>query len=348
MIDSDTKNGSAIDSALSSLMSGLLNGNRQDLVLKAYHLMMTCNDERSDQSLERLFSRSINDYDIYGNTRVFNIVLASVIVLLESNKKSFNSKSEAFEVSEKLVDPRLMWDFTRKLMFLRMKSSTKSKTLVDSYTIVSAIDCSNAADDYESALAIWRFTLGKVPFFTNQRCVHSYLRSFSLPSHLTELKNFADSLPLPRVKLDGRTIDEVMNAFLRCGSLLDCITFGRSLLSKKQTYLLDVKDSAIRNVLIFFERYWRDYDCDMKRDIAIEINELILLLSQWKMESHNGDVDNALKYCWASLLSTSLVAGTHDTSFQIISSINELNSGAVTSSILGNITIDCHHLLCYH
>ena len=338
-----TINGPVIDSALSSLMSGLFNTNREDLVLKAYHLMYSFNQEKSvtnipavDQSLDRLYTRSINSNDIYGSNRVFNVLLASVNVLLENNKKSFDSKSDSPRANEKIVDPNLLWDFIRKLIFLRMRSSSKSKTLFDSFTIASAIDCSNAADDYEAALAVWRFTLGKVPFFMSQRCIHSYLRSFSLPSHLTELSNFADSLPFPRIKLDGRTIDEVMNAFLRCGSLLDGINYGRSLLLKKQTHL-DIKYSAIRNVLIYFERYWRDYDCDMKRDIVIEINELTLLLLQWKKESNNGDIENALKYCWASLLSTSLVAGTYDTSFQIISSINELNSGAVTSTILGKI-----------
>jgi len=126
-----------------------------------------------------------------------------------------------------------------------------------------------------------------------------------------------------------------MNAFLRCGTLRDGINYGQSLLLKKQTHVLDVKYSAVKNVLINFERYWRDYNCDMKRDIGIEINEILLLLSQWKRESNNNDIDNSLKYCWASLLATSLVAGTYETSFHIISSINQLNTGAVTSSILG-------------
>ena len=330
-------NGTVIDSALSSLMSGYFNANREDLVMKAYHLMYLFNQTTSsvaDKSLDQLFSRPINANDINGCTRVFNVLLAAVDVVLKNNKKSYESKSVT--VGEKLVDPKLLWDFTRKITFLRMKSSNKLKNLLDGYTVVSAIDCANSADDYETALAVWRFTLGKVPFFLSQRCIHSYLRSFSLPSHLTELSNFAASLPLPRVKLDGRTIDEVMNAFLRCGTLRDGINYGQSLLLKKQTHVLDVKYSAIRNVLIYFERYWRDYNCDMKRDIVIEINEILLLLSQWKKESNNNDIDNALKYCWASLLATSLVAGTYETSFHIISSVNQLNTGAVTSSILGN------------
>jgi len=328
-----------IESGLSSLMSGYLKANKGNLVMKAYHLIYNYNenlplvDDKSDQSLNKLFSRSINDNDIYGSIRCFNILLASSTDLLDANKMSFKNK---LEVSV-YVDPIIMFNWIKTLVFIRIEKSTKQKNLFDQYTLVSAIDFFNAADDHQSALLVWKYAIGKVPFLLSNRCVHSILRSFQVAAHLPELIILTESLPLNRIVLDGRQLDEVINAFLRCSNILDAIKYGRKLLDKKETsFELKYTASGIKNILIYFERYWRDYNCDLKkRNLEFEIKELSKLLSQLKIHvSNSQEINFTLQCCYASLLATSFIAGTQNDSFDIINSINEINTASVTSTIL--------------
>jgi hypothetical protein len=84
---------------------------------------------------------------------------------------------------------------------------------------------------------------------------------------------------LPAV-LDSRSIDELMNAHLRCGNLPEAIAVALQVerLAKRQIgsssppsvgKVLTFSDSALINLLIHFDRYWRDYDSATIYDDAL-------------------------------------------------------------------------------
>jgi hypothetical protein len=88
------------------------------------------------------------------------------------------------------------------------------------------------------------------------RVIHSYLRSFTTTSHLYNLNTFINTIYLKSSLYSsfnddnehGRTCDEVVQAYLRCGG----VPYALEVASMKE--FRDFSETVLNNILIYYDR----------------------------------------------------------------------------------------------
>ena len=238
-----------------------------------------------------------------GNTKTFNLFLASIKEIIKNNLNFENdillnkNEQEKENLESKFLNYKYLWEFTKFLLRERMsserviqnekkylKNNMKNEIfipLLDSYTIATAIDCCNLFNDDKLSNEIFYYQYKLLSFTMSvppQRVVQAFLRSFQSSTQLYELDKFVKNILLlsPQYKFqfsgnfekrnsdEIRTFDEIINAYLRCGNL----PISLEIASMKE--FNGFSDSALRNILIHFDRYWRDYDSE-----TVYINDLL-------------------------------------------------------------------------
>ena len=265
----------------------------------------TPDDNYKNGSRKVFESIKFTDLNIHGNTKAFNIFLAALKALIKTDflnhvKKSPKERTtkikpyeqlwefsksvlrEIIKVQEESNLPGSKGGNTDKSYSVdknvgsaprpsdKVKNTGKSdvntdNSLLDVYTIVTAIDIANLLSDNRMASELF-YSQEECSSNPSHRVLQSYLRAFQLPSHLSELDIFINediekavqykSLFSPyndRNEENLRTFDEIINAYLRVGNLPIALEIASKYSNK-------FSDSALRNLLIHFDRYWRDYD----------------------------------------------------------------------------------------
>jgi hypothetical protein len=128
-----------------------------------------------------------------------------------------------------------------------------SPTDLDEVSICTGIDLAAAAGDYE-----WGSRLYRAGFTEGPRSTHCFLRCFRDSSQLARLVAFTEDEILPRRRLDARTVDELVNAYLRVGGLPSVVQMLCPSLQARQDRRM-LRLGALRNILIAFERHHRDW-----------------------------------------------------------------------------------------
>ena len=301
---------------LESLLSGYYNALRYDLVIEVYLISYeNIKDDNSNIYNDKNFIEK--DFNVLspsklnknGNTKTFNLFLASIKETLKNNleiendtltnKKSSRNNNEIISNKKKAFYYKNLWEFTKFLLRERIsvermiqnekkyvKGSINIKNelftpLLDSYTTATAIDCCNLFNDNKLSNELFYYQYKILSYSMSvptQRVVQSFLRSFQSSTQLYELDKFVKSILLISPKYnyqfsgnsdkknseETRTFDEIINSYLRCGNL----PIALEIASMKA--FNGFSDIVLRNLLIYFDRYWRDYDSE-----SIYINDLL-------------------------------------------------------------------------
>lgn len=268
---------------IDSLLNGYYYSNRTDLVTEAYFLAHE-NLSKTTTNKNQFSTLKISKLNIEGSTKAFNIFLASLKLMVRSNTIEEKSKDQLWRFSRSVIKERVAAETRRLSAGLRdektdekreerrgngeskemNRSDNETPSFFDSYTTIISMDLANMLSDY--AMSRDLFYQHETTSPPSERAVQTYLRSFQAPSQLFELDKLVNVAleksqrykvmfsAYPDPKGDNtRTFDEIINAYLRVGNLPIALEYAAKYSNK-------FSDSAMKNLLIRFDRFWRDYD----------------------------------------------------------------------------------------
>lgn len=246
-----------------SLFAGYLAVNYSDAIIVTF---LGAYPDSLDGSISKLIGyipSNVSAIETIYTLRSLNIYLSAVRQVIAASVTRKRQKDNQFS-SSKFRDwptPQL-WKQTLAIFQSFALSS------VDSYSITIALDIATFMNDFINAKAIWNIAK-KTPI--TESIISSYLRCFVSSSHLDELNKIVPldfSFPKSRrwdlgfisVGLRSRVVDEIIQAYLRTSGLQAAISICSSITQSSDRKTLS--NAPITNMLIYFDRYWRDYNVD--------------------------------------------------------------------------------------
>jgi hypothetical protein len=275
-----------------SLLSGYYAATRNDLVVEAY-LMAHDNLSKMPSNSRKFNALKISELNVQGSTKAFNLFLVSVKEMVKGGLIDERDKEQLWRFCKSVIKERVSAENTRikgdgngenrgsggsggygGRRELRSSNIIPGVPRFDAYSTVTSMDLANMLTDY---------TMSKDLFYQHEassppspRAVQTYLRAFQAPTQLYELDKLVNIVldRSPRYRFmftsytdtagdDTRTFDEIINAYLRVGNLPIALEYAAKYSNK-------FSDSAMKNLLIRFDRYWRDYD-----NITVYIGDLL-------------------------------------------------------------------------
>jgi hypothetical protein len=278
-----------------SLLSGYYASTRNDLVVEAY---LTAHDNLSKTPTNnRQFNAlKISELNVAGSTKAFNLFLVSVKEMVKGGLIDERDKELLWKFCKRVIEERVSAENVRIKGYRNsekrgsgrsggygvrreVKSSdgvtgTPGMPLFDAYSTVISMDLANMLTDYMMSKNLFYQHEASSP--PSPRAVQTYLRAFQAPTQLYELDKLVNTVldRSPRYRFmfssymdtkgdDTRTFDEMINAYLRVGNLPIALEYAAK-------YSTKFSDSAMKNLLIRFDRYWRDYD-----NITVYLGDLL-------------------------------------------------------------------------
>lgn len=266
-----------------SLLGGYYASNRNDLVIQAY-LLAHDNLSNTISNSRQLNALKISELNIIGGTKAFNLFLVSVREMVKGGFIDARDKEPLWQFCKGVIKERVSAETARVNREKEGSSrgnegnrdrsgenggrsvvkSSSDVNLFDSYSTVISMDLANMVTDYTMSKELfYGYEASSQPL---PRAVQTYLRAFQAPTQLFDLDKLVNTVldQSPRYRAmftsntdltgdDARTFDEMMNAYLRVGNLPIALEYAAKYSNK-------FSDSAMKNLLIRFDRFWRDYD----------------------------------------------------------------------------------------
>jgi hypothetical protein len=281
-----------------SLLGGYYASARNDLVVEAYLSVYDNLSKTANVNNRQFNGLKISKLNIQGSTKAFNLFLVSVKEMAKGGLIDERDKEQLWRFCKSVIKERMSAEnsrvngdrngdegsgeggtgenigykgFTGDRGYKGYTGRKEGKvyhsgpTLFDSYSTVISMDLANMLTDYTMSKDLfYHFEATSAP---SQRAVQTYLRAFQAPTQLYELDKLVNTVidskstryrflftfSYDTIEDNTRTFDELINAYLRVGNLPIALEYAARFSNK-------FSDSAMKNLLIRFDRYWRDYD----------------------------------------------------------------------------------------
>ena len=149
----------------------------------------------------------------------------------------------------------------------------------------------------------------------SQRALQSFLRSLRHPSQAAELSELTSHV-LSIELANARTLDELVNASLRVQGVGHTLNVLLPAFNRRGRFRLSL--SSVTNVLISFERYWRDWNSfESNQSIAEDATAVAQLLVRPPLKIRPTNESREIRL-WSSLVATVLSRGDYNEAIEVL------------------------------